>query len=50
MKRWAPSSTPSSRALLALALSYHTWRTLTREAGLKQRDAVEVMVKAILAK
>jgi AcrR family transcriptional regulator len=37
------------RAMLALALSYHTWRTLTREAGLKQGDAVAVMVQAIAA-
>lgn len=35
------------RALLALALSYHTWRTLTRDAGLKQADAVATMVRAV---
>lgn len=35
------------RAMLALALSYHTWRTLTREAGLKQADAVKAMVGAV---
>lgn len=35
------------RPLLALALSYHTWRTLARETGLKQADAVKTMVAAI---
>ena len=35
------------RAMLQLALCFFTWRTLTREAGLKQRQAVEVMVEAI---
>lgn len=36
------------RAMLALALSFHTWRTLAREAGLKQTDAVKAMVGAIV--
>jgi AcrR family transcriptional regulator len=35
------------RALLRLALSFFTWRTLTRENGLKQGAAVAVMVQAI---
>jgi AcrR family transcriptional regulator len=35
------------RALLQLALSFFTWRTLRREAGLKQHRAVEAMVVAI---
>ena len=35
------------RPMLTVALSYHTWRTLTREARLKQPDAVKAMVKAI---
>lgn len=35
------------RPMLAVALSYHTWRTLTREAGLNQAGAVKAMVKAI---
>lgn len=35
------------RAMLALALSFNTWRTLTREAGLKQADAVDAMVEAV---
>lgn len=36
------------RALLQLALSFFTWRTLTREAGLKPSAAVDAMVQAIL--
>jgi AcrR family transcriptional regulator len=35
------------RALLRLALSFFTWRTLVRESGLKQGAAVEAMVRAI---
>lgn len=35
------------RALLWLALSFFTWRTLVRESGLKQRAAVVAMVQAI---
>jgi AcrR family transcriptional regulator len=35
------------RALLQLALSFFTWRTLVRESGLKQDAAVEAMVQAI---
>lgn len=35
------------RPLLALALSYHTWRTLAREAGLTQADAVKAMLTAL---
>lgn len=37
----------SQRAMLALALSFHTWRTLTAEAGMKQKDAVDAMARAI---
>jgi AcrR family transcriptional regulator len=37
------------RAMLALALSFHTWRTLTLEAGLKQADAVKAMAAAVTA-
>ncbi len=37
------------RAMLTLALSFHTWRTLTREAGLKTADAVKTMVAAVSA-
>ncbi|MGE0740418.1 MAG: TetR/AcrR family transcriptional regulator [Hyphomonadaceae bacterium] len=39
---------PKQRGMLALALSFHTWRTLAREAGLKQIDAVKAMVTAVL--
>ena len=35
------------RALLRLALSYSTWRTLVREGGLKAAAAVAAMVQAI---
>jgi AcrR family transcriptional regulator len=35
------------RAMLALAVSFSTWRTLVRECGLKQGAAVRVMVQAI---
>lgn len=36
-------------ALLGLALSFFTWRTLTREGRLKQETAVTMMVQAINA-
>jgi len=35
------------RALLRLALSFSTWRTLAREAGLNRNAAVAAMVQAI---
>ena len=35
------------RALLGLALSFFTWRTLAHESGLKQGAAVALMVQAI---
>jgi hypothetical protein len=35
------------RAMLHLALSFHTWRSLVQEAGLKPAAAVEAMVQAI---
>lgn len=35
------------RAMLVLALSFHTWRSLVREAGMKQADAVKAMAVAI---
>jgi AcrR family transcriptional regulator len=37
------------RALLELALSFSTWRTLARDAGLKSANAVKTMVQAIYA-
>jgi AcrR family transcriptional regulator len=39
--------TAKQRAVLALALGFHTWRTLVRESGLRQSAAVEAMVQAI---
>ena len=39
--------TKSQRAMLHLALSFFTWRTLVRESGLKQEAAVLAMVQAI---
>lgn len=39
--------TAKQRAMLQLALSFHTWRTLARDAGLKQAAAVDAMVQAI---
>jgi AcrR family transcriptional regulator len=36
------------RPLLHLALSFHTWRTLVQESGMKPAAAVEVMVGTIL--
>ena len=37
------------RAMLGLALSFYTWRTLVQEGGLKQPAAVAAMVHAIEA-
>lgn len=37
------------RAMLHLALSFFTWRTLARDSGLKQAAAVAAMVQAIKA-
>jgi AcrR family transcriptional regulator len=39
--------TARQRAVLALALSFFTWRTLARESGLKQGAAVDAMIQAI---
>jgi AcrR family transcriptional regulator len=38
---------PKARAMLLLALSYFTWRTLVRDAGLTTAEAAETMVQAI---
>lgn len=35
------------RAMLHLALSFHTWRTLVQQAGLKQVAAVEAMIAVV---
>ena len=37
----------TQRAMLTLALSFNTWRTLTRDAGLPQEDAVAAMAGAV---
>jgi AcrR family transcriptional regulator len=37
------------RAVLPLALSFFTWRTLTRDGGLKRAAAVDAMVQATLS-
>ncbi|MNC97655.1 hypothetical protein D3C83_153800 [compost metagenome] len=37
------------RVMLTLALSFHTWRTLAREGGLKKNAAVTTMAQAIAA-
>lgn len=37
------------RAMLRLALSFFTWRTLVAEAGLSQAEAVKTMVQAIMS-
>jgi AcrR family transcriptional regulator len=36
------------RAMLALALSFFTWRTLVRESGLKPSAAADAMVQTVL--
>lgn len=38
------------RAMLGLALSFFTWRSLVRESGLETEDAVAAMVQAIANK
>ena len=38
-----------ARAAVGLALSFSTWHRLTREEGLKDADAVKLMVRAIEA-
>lgn len=41
------SNNPEARALLTLALGFHTWRTLTQEAGLGSGAAAETMASVI---
>lgn len=40
---------PTRQALLELALSYHTWRTLARDGGLGSAAAASVMAAALLS-
>ena len=37
----------TGRAMLGLALGFHTWRSLVREGGLAPAEAVDAMVRAI---
>ena len=37
------------KAALTLAMSFHTWRSLVREAGLNQDAAVDLMARTVLA-
>lgn len=39
---------PDGQAALALAFSFHTWRTLVQDAGQPQDQAVELMVRSVL--
>jgi AcrR family transcriptional regulator len=41
--------TAKQAAMLHLAISFYTWRTLVTEAGLAQQEAVDMMVAAICA-
>ena len=41
-------STPAGNAMLALALSFHTWRTLTRDGGLDTTGAAQAMAAAVV--
>jgi len=58
-RTWAPSIhaylevlganlSAKQRAMLGLALSFYTWRTLVRDQGLKQAAAVKAMVQAVV--
>ena len=40
---------PAQQPLLALAFSFFTWRSLTRDSGLREAAAVDTMVRAVLA-
>jgi AcrR family transcriptional regulator len=57
--RWAPyfktyhevlgeKRSAKQRAILALALSFHTWRVLARENGLSTNAAAQMMVQAVI--
>ena len=39
--------TAKQRVMLGLALSFYTWRTLVRDGGLTQAEAVEAMVQTV---
>ena len=40
---------PKAHAALRLALSFYTWRSLVREAGLSPADVVTLMSRTVLA-
>jgi AcrR family transcriptional regulator len=40
---------PAQQPLLTLAFSFFTWRSLTRDSGLREAAAVDTMVRAVLA-
>jgi hypothetical protein len=42
-------SNMDQEAMLALALSFHTWRTLARDAGLDSSGAAEAMTAAVFS-
>ena len=44
-----PGLNPRQRAVLHLALDFATWRSLVQQSGLRQADAVSVMVQAVEA-
>jgi len=45
----AVGRSPKRRALLAVALGFHTWRSLVEESGLGRAAAVDAMARAVLA-
>jgi AcrR family transcriptional regulator len=44
----SPGLGARGKAALTLAMSFHSWRTLTRDAGLKPSTAVELMARTVL--
>jgi hypothetical protein len=46
---WEVRSKEKGRLLatLALALDFHTWRSLERKSGLSRKEAVETMLEAV---
>lgn len=45
----APKLTAKQRAMLPLAFSFFTWRSLVRDGGLKTSAAAKIMTQAVLA-
>jgi len=44
----SPGLGTKGKAALALAMSFHTWRTLVRDAGMRPAAAVELMAQTVL--